>query len=58
MQSLRHRLFGYNLGMEEECPLIREFRMNPMKAMEFADNHRALPIWVRAFYAILKRVRK
>jgi hypothetical protein len=26
----------------EECPLIREFRRNPMAAMEFLENHRRL----------------
>lgn len=42
----------------EECPLIREFRMNPMRAMEFAENHRKLPVWVRLLHAILAKVRK
>lgn len=43
--------------MEEECPLVREFRRNPMVAMEFLDNHGRLPLWVRLFYGMLRRLR-
>ena len=34
----------------EECPLIREFRNNPMLAREFAENHLRLPLWVRLLH--------
>lgn len=54
---MRRRNSGYNRGMEE-CPLTREFRMNPMRAREFVDGHKRLPLWVRLLYVVIMGSKK
>lgn len=41
----------------EDCPLIEEFRRNPMAAMEFVDNHSRLPLWARLLNALVAMVK-
>lgn len=48
---------GYNQVMQE-CPLIREFRTNPMSAREFVDGHKRLPLWVRFLHAVILKSKK
>lgn len=41
----------------EECPLAMEFRNNPMRAMEFLETHKRLPLWTRLLHALLSRLK-
>jgi hypothetical protein len=45
--------FSAHNGSMEECPLIREFQRNPMKAREFLENHRRLGLKARVFVWLL-----
>lgn len=51
---MRQARSGYNDRMKE-CPLAREFRNNPMRAAEFLEGHKKLPLWVRLLHGLLQR---
>jgi len=39
----------------EDCPLYKEFRRSPMLAMEFAENHGSMPLWIRVVCALIQK---